>query len=174
MRRAGEADMKVWAAVALVLALSAPAAHADDLQKAFDAVSLSLKKDGGGLAPSYDACPKKDPDDNWEYAGSSVVVFINQSDRAILVNAGFCNGGNGSAQHLVIIQNGTADLISDVGLQDMSFLADHMYLDGGSIVLYGSRWLKNDPHCCPSRKATLEYNLKTHQQKMTLLPKGAS
>jgi hypothetical protein len=50
----------------------------------------------------------------------------------------------------------------------MSFLASDMYLDGDTLKLYGSRWLKTEPHCCPSKKATLEYNLKTHRHKFTI------
>ena len=119
----------------------------------------------------YASCPKANLD-GWEYVGSSTVVFINEADAAVLVNVGLCNGGNGSGQYLAVIQNGTANIVTDIGLADMEFLADRMYVDGDSVFLYGSRWLKNDPHCCPSRKATLEYNLKTHQHKLTLAPKS--
>ena len=159
--------MKLWATAALAFLLSVAAAHADDLQKAFDAVGATLQKDGGGLVPLYAACPKKNADP-WLYVGSSVVVFFSETDRAILVNAGLCNGGNGSAQYLVIIENGVATL-ADVGLKDMSFLADNMYAEGNTLSLYGNRWLNNDPHCCPSKKAILEYNVKTHQRKLTIV-----
>ena len=166
--------MRLWAAAALAIALSVAGARADNLQNAFDTVTAYLKKDDSGLVQFYDACPKKNADDEWLYAGSVLVVFINATDRAILVNAGQCNGGNGSSQYLYVIQRGAAQLVSGLGLADMSFLASNMYVDGDSLSLYGSRWMNNDAHCCPSRKATLEYNLQTHQHKLTLMPKDKS
>jgi hypothetical protein len=160
------ADMRIWAAAALAMILSTAAARADDLQKALDAVNAVLQKDGGGVVALQSSCPKKD-DDSSQYVVSSTVVSVNQADRAVLVDTGDCGGGNGSWQYLVVLQNGAANVVTDAGLGDMSFLADHMYVDGNSLFLYGNRWLKNDPHCCPSKKATLEYNLKTHQHKLT-------
>ena len=87
---------------------------------------------------------------------------------AVLVDPGHCNGGNGSAQYLVIGHGGGARVVTDADIQDMSFLALNMYLDGNALKLYGNRWLKTDPHCCPSQKATLEYDLKTHRHKFTI------
>ncbi|HTW53914.1 MAG TPA: hypothetical protein VME45_18640 [Stellaceae bacterium] len=160
--------MRVWAAAALAVLLSMVAARADELQKAFDAVNAVLHEDRyhSGLVSLRSACPKRE-DNPWQFVTSSTVVFINETDRAILVDSGYCNGGNGSGQHLVIIQNGAAKVISDAGIEDMSFLAVSMYSEAGSLFLYGDRWLTTDPHCCPSKKATLEYNLKTHQHKFT-------
>jgi len=103
-----------------------------------------------------------------EWAASATVAEINETDRGILIDSGRCNGGNGSGQYLVILQDGAARVVTDAGIKDMSFLASNMYLDGDVLTLYGNRWLKTDPHCCPSRKATLEYNLKTHQHKLTI------
>lgn len=158
--------MRLCAAAALAVLLSTVAARADELQKAFDAVSAVLQKDGGGVVRFLSSCPKNN-DDPWEYVVSSTIVFINDADRAVLVDTGHCNGGNGSGQYLVVIQNGAANAVTDVGIGDMSFLADHMYVDGNSLSLFGNRWSKNDPHCCPSKKTILEYDLKTRQHKYT-------
>jgi hypothetical protein len=164
--------MKIWSATALAMLLSVGSAHADMLQTAFDALNGMLKVCGGGLVLYQASCHQPlDPNDNREYLGSSTVVFIDKSDQAVLINTGLCNGGNASVQHLVVIQNGEPNIITNIGIQDMNFLADHMYADGSSIVLYGSRWMQNDPHCCPSRKAMLEYNIKTQEHKLTLQPK---
>jgi hypothetical protein len=160
--------MRVWAAAALAVLLSTVAAHADDLQKAFNAVNALLHEDHRGLVALRGACPDKD-DAPWQFVTSSTVVFINEADRAILVNSGYCNGGNGNGQHLVVIENGAAKVVIDAGVEDMNFLAVSMYSEGGSLFLYGDRWLTGDPHCCPSKKATLEYNLETHQHKYTNL-----
>jgi hypothetical protein len=136
---------------------------------------VRLKGDGGGLVLYRASCRQPlDFDDNRQFVGSSTVVFVNKSAQAVLVNAGLCNGGNGSMQYLVVIQNGEAKVIDGLGIADMSFLAHDMYVDGDSLFLYGSRWVNKDPHCCPSREATLEYNLKTHQHKLTLAPKNKS
>lgn len=156
--------MRIWAAAALAVLLSTVAAHADELQQAFDAVGAIVKKDGG-LVLRQASCPKNN-DNPGQYVVSSTVVSVSKTDHAVLVAAD-CGGGNGSWQYLVVIQNGAAHVVTDAGIEDMSFLADRMYADGDSVFLNGSRWLSNDPHCCPSKKATLEYNLKTHQHKLT-------
>lgn len=164
--------MKIWSAAALAMLLFVGSAHADVLQTAFDALNARLKTDGGGLVLYQASCRHPlDPDDDREFVASSTVVFINKSDQAVLIDTGLCSGGNGSGQHLVVVQNGEPSIITDIGIQDMNFLAEHMYADGDSLFLYGSRWLQNDPHCCPSRKATLEYNIKTQEHKLTLVPK---
>ena len=157
--------MRIWAAAALAVLLSTVAAHADELQQAFDAVGAIVKKDGG-LVLRQASCPKNN-DNPGQYVVSSTVVSVSKTDHAVLVDAADCGGGNGSWQYLVVIQNGAAHVVTDAGIEDMSFLADRMYADGDSVFLNGSRWLSNDPHCCPSKKATLEYNLKTHQHKLT-------
>jgi hypothetical protein len=163
--------MRAWAA-AVVILLSAGGARADVLQTAFDAVNARLKTSDRGLVLYQASCRHPlDPSDSREYVGSSTVVFIDKSGQAVLINTGLCNGGNASVQHLVIIQNDQANIVTNIGIEDMNFLADNMYADGDKLSLYGSRWLQNDPHCCPSRKATLEYNIKTQEHKLTLLPK---
>jgi hypothetical protein len=161
--------MKLAAAGLFIAVMGAAGtAHADSLQSAFAAVSNSLKPHGGGLAPLYAACPKSNNDD-WQYIGSAVFVPISQTDSAVLVNTGWCNGGNGSGQYLVINRAGVARLITDAGIADMSFLATNAYLSDDTLTLYGNRWLPDDPHCCPSKKANLEFNLKTGSRKLTIL-----
>ena len=158
--------MRIWAAAALAVLLSTVAARADELHQAFDAMGAIVKKDGG-LVLRQASCPTNN-DNPGQYVVSSTVVSVNNTDRAVLVDTGDCGGGNGSWQYLVVILNGAAHVVTDAGIEDMSFLADHMYAEGDSVFLNGNRWLSNDPHCCPSKKATLQYNLKTRQHKLTI------
>jgi hypothetical protein len=161
--------MKIAAfgALAILVAMTG-SARADDIQNAFAAVNVLLEKDGGGLVARQALCPKG-YDNSVEWAASATFVEISEADRAILVDSGHCNGGNGSGQYLVIIQGGAARVVTDAEIQDMSFLASNMYVDGDTLTLYGNRWLKTDPHCCPSKKATLEYNLKTRRHTFTIV-----
>jgi hypothetical protein len=153
-------------AVAIIVAM-AGSARADDVQSAYAAVNVLLQQEGGGLVARQALCPPGH-DNTVEWAASATVVEINETDRAILVDSGHCNGGNGSGQYLVVLQGGAARVVTDAGINDMSFLASNMYLDGDVLTLYGNRWLKADPHCCPSKKATLQYNFKTHRHKLTI------
>lgn len=164
--------MKIWSAIPLAMLLSVGAAHADVLQTAFDALNATLKFGRSGLLLYQASCHHPlDPDDNREFVESSTVVFVNKSDQAVLIDGHRCDGGNEHRQHLVVIQNGAPNVITNIGIQDMNFLAEGMSAEGDSLRMYGSRWLQNDAHCCPSRKATLEYNIKTQEHKLTLLPK---
>jgi hypothetical protein len=163
--------MRLWVAAVLAILLPMTAARADVLQTAFDALNARLKSDGGLVLFQASCRHPLDFNDNRQFVGSSTVVFINKSDQAVLIGTGLCNGGNGSGQYLVVIQNGEPNIVTNIGIQDMNFLADHIYAEGDSVFMYGSRWLKNDPHCCPSKKATLEYNIKTQEHKLTLVPK---
>jgi hypothetical protein len=153
--------------LAAVAGMASPA-HADGLNGAYAAVSTRLQAHGGGLAPLYAACPKTH-NDGWEYVGSALFVPISQTDSAVLVNTGSCNGGNGSGQYLAIDHGGVARLITDARLADMSFLATNAYFNDDTLTLYGNRWLPDDAHCCPSKKANFEFNLKTGSRKLTVL-----
>jgi hypothetical protein len=162
--------MKIAAIGALAILLATMgSARADDIQTAYLAVNVLLQRSDGGLVSRKSLCPKKhrSTEGRWEFASSATVVSINDSDSAVLVDTGECYGGNGSGQYLVIIQNDAASVVTDAGIEDMSFLADHMYAEDDSLFLYGDQWLTTDAHCCPSKKATLEYNLKTHQHTLT-------
>jgi hypothetical protein len=156
-----------FAAFAVALGMGGPA-FADGLQSAFAAVGSDLQAKGGGLAALNGACPKSN-NDEWEYLASALFVPISAADSAVLVNTGRCNGGNGSGQYLVLNQGGTARVVKDAGIADMSFLATNAYFIDGVLTLYGNRWLPADAHCCPSKKATLEFNLKTGSRKLTVL-----
>lgn len=155
------------ASLALLIA-SAPLAHADGVQSAFGAVGGQLQAKGAGLAPMLAACPKGH-DDDWQYVGSALFVPTSPTDSAVLVNTGQCNGGNGSGQFLVLNRGGAARLVNDKTIGDMSFLATDAYFRDGVLTLYGNRWLPNDPHCCPSKKANLEFNLATGARKLTVV-----
>jgi hypothetical protein len=157
----------VFGALVLLAAMTG-SARADDIQTAYAAVNSLLQKDGGGLVARHALCPQGQ-DNSVQWAASATVVEINETDRAILVNSGQCGGGNGSGQYLVIVQRGSARVVTDAGIEDMSFLASNMYLDGDTLTLYGDRWLNSDPHCCPSKKARLEYDLKTRRHKLAIV-----
>ncbi len=104
----------------------------------------------------------------YEYVTDTQIVPINASSNAILLNSEMCGGGNKNGQYLVITRNGTARVVTDAEIGDMSFLGKITHVEGGIIYLSGMRWLKNDPHCCPSKKAVLEYNIKTYKHRFTL------
>jgi hypothetical protein len=120
-------------ALAVVLAATCPA-RPDDLQSASAAVSARLQSKGGGLAPLYASCPKSN-NDEWEYVGSALFVPISQTDSAVLINTGRCDGGNGSGQYLVMSQRGVARVITDARIADMSFLATNAYYFEDTLTL---------------------------------------
>ena len=150
-----------------VLLMSVSPSKADDLRNAQRAVSALLKKNGGGLVAQSNLCPKRN-NDEWEYVENSQIVPINGSSNAILIDSRWCNGGNKHGQYLVIAQNGSTRVVTNAEIDDMSFIGQISRVEGTSVFLTGYRWLPNDPHCCPSRKATLEYNIRTGQHKFTL------
>jgi len=151
-----------------LLLASSSLAHADGVQSAFGAVGVRLQSKGGGLAPMLASCPKSN-NDNWQYVGSALFVPISPTDSAVLVNTGHCDGGNGAGQYLVLNRGGGAKLVNDSTIGDMSFLATNAYFLDGTLTLYGDRWLPDDPHCCPSKKANLEFNLATGARKLTVI-----
>ncbi len=161
--------MKLTILGSLIILLSTSCfAHADGVQSAFGVVGGRLQSHGGGLAPLLGACPQSN-NDNWQYVGSALFVPISATDSAVVVNTGQCDGGNGSGQYLVINHGGAARIINDATIGDMSFLATGAYFIDGVLTLYGNRWLPNDAHCCPSKKANLEFNLATGSRKLTIL-----
>jgi len=68
----------------------------------------------------------------------------------------------------VVAQNGKSVVVTSAEIGDMSFLGKITHVDGDIIFLSGMRWLANDPHCCPSKDAVLEYNIKTHEHRFKL------
>jgi hypothetical protein len=146
---------------------------ADDLQSSREAVSQLLKKEGGGLVAQESKCPKKIVN-LWEFVTDTQVVPINASSNAILINSEMCGGGNKNGQYLVVAQNGKSEVITNAEIGDMSFLGKITHVDGDIIYLSGMRWLENDPHCCPSKDAVLEYNVKTHKHGFKLTANRAN
>ena len=47
----------------------------------------------------------------------------------------------------------------------MSFIAQQMSASDGVVSLYGSRWMPDDAHCCPSKEGTLEYDTKNKKHR---------
>ena len=161
--------MKLAAVGALLIVMSAAcSAHADGLQSAYSAVGNMLKFQGGGLAPLYASCPKN-AGEHWDYVSSALFVPISQTDNAVLINGGLCDGGNLSIQYLILNQHGNARVVTDAGIADMSFIATGAYFCDDKLTLVGNRWLPSDPHCCASKRATLEFNLKTGDRKLTIV-----
>jgi hypothetical protein len=114
------------------------------------------------------ATPRKNPQSRAQ------VVPINASSNAILINSEMCGGGNKNGQYLVVAQNGKSEVITNAEIGDMSFLGKITHVDGDVIYLSGMRWLENDPHCCPSKDAVLEYNVKTHKHGFKLTANRAN
>jgi hypothetical protein len=164
--------MKTAVALAILLA-TVSAARADDVQPAYAAVNDLFREEGGGLVSRQALCPKKN-NENWGYATSATVAAIDDKDSAVLVDALQCSGGNLHGQFLVVVQAGSAHVVRDIGIGDMSFIADRMEADGDKLFLYGYHWLDSDGHCCPSKRATLEYDLKSGRHKLTVVGNNKS
>jgi uncharacterized protein/predicted aspartyl protease len=151
---------------------SAKSVLADDLRNAQNSIGSLLQKNGGGLAANQKGCPSIDisdrANDGWEYVEKTQSVAINETSTAILIDSEMCNGGNGYGQYLVITESGSARVITNAEIADMSFLGSISRVEENSVILTGHRWGPNDPHCCPSREATLEYDIRTGQHKFTL------
>jgi hypothetical protein len=130
------------------------------------------RKDGGGLVGSINLCPSlnisESLDQDWQYVAKSQIVSINSTDNAILIDSELYNGGNGYGQYLVIVQKSKAKVITNAEIHDMSFLGNISRVEDHTVYLEGYRWEPNDAHCCPSREATLEYNIRTGQHRFTL------
>lgn len=155
----------VWVFAAIIGLTGA--ARADGLQSAYGAVGNLLHARGGGLASFYASCPQN-ADTLWQYVTSALYVPISQNDSAVIINIGHCDGGNGSGQYVVLNQRGATRLLDDPRIGDMSFLATSADFYEDTLTLRGNRWLESDPHCCPSKKAELEFNLKTGARKFTV------
>jgi hypothetical protein len=140
---------------------------ADDLKSSREAVSRFLEKDDGGLVAQQSECPKK-AGNLWEFVTDAQIVPINTTSNAILINSEMCGGGNKNGQYLVITQHGKSEVVTNAEIGDMSFLGKLTHVDGDVVYLSGKRWLENDPHCCPSRDAVLEYNIKTRKHRFNM------
>ncbi len=137
------------------------AATADDLQKARSAVNALLVKDGSGLAPSKALCPNV-TGNLQEYVTRIEFVPVTATTNALLLSSETCGGGNKHGQYLYISKSwGGGDLVTDAEIGDLSFLGVISHVDGDTVYLSGNRWMPTDPHCCPSKKGILSYNVST-------------
>jgi hypothetical protein len=147
----------------LLLGLACTPACADDLQKARSAVNSFLVKDGGGLVSSKALCPPA-VGNLQEYVTRIEFVPVNATTNALLLSSEMCGGGNKHGQYLYISKSwGGGDLVTDAEIGDMSFIGSISHVEGDTVYLFGNRWMPNDPHCCPSKQGTLEYNVTTKQ-----------
>jgi len=135
-------------------------------------VDRALKGEGGGLVARETVCPRT-PGDMTEYVTRMALVPVGDSSDAILIDSGMCGGGNKHGEYLVIARHGKSQLVTDAEIGDMSFLGEISHVDGNKIYLSGNRWLPDDPHCCPSRQAVLEYDADTGKHSFKLAPKKA-
>jgi hypothetical protein len=148
-------------AVTLFLVVACTPALADDLQKTRSAVNTALIKDGGGLVSDKALCPSA-AGNLFEYVTRIEFVPVNATTNALLLSSEMCGGGNKHGQYLYISKSwGGGDLVTDAEIGDMSFIGRISHVEGGAIYLVGNRWMPNDPHCCPSKEGTLEYNVNT-------------
>ncbi len=163
-------------------ALTAPASPATaptknilaaDVLRAQSAIGAVLQRNTGGLATKRSSCPSRDisdrANDGWEFVTGTQAAPIDETSNAILIDSNMCNGGNGHGQYLVISQKGSTRIITDAEIADMSFLGSSIRVEGTSVFLTGVRWGTDDPHCCPSNKATLQYDIRTGQHKFILV-----
>jgi hypothetical protein len=144
-------------------------ARGDELRSAREAVDRALKNDdGGGLVARQSACPQS-ADDGSEYVTRVEIMPVGDSADATLIDSAMCGGGNKHGQYLVVTRHGKSRLVTDAEIGDMSFLGEISRVDGNKVFLSGNRWLPDDPHCCPSRRAVLEYDIETgkHSLKLT-------
>jgi hypothetical protein len=150
-------------AVTVFLVVACTPVLADDLQKTRSAVNTALIKDGGGLVSDKSLCPKA-AGSLIEYVTRIEVVPVDATTNALLLSSEMCGGGNKHGQYLYISKpSGGGDLVNNAEIGDMSFIGRISHVEGGTIYLVGNRWMPNDPHCCPSKDGTLEYNVTTKQ-----------
>jgi clan AA aspartic protease (TIGR02281 family) len=146
---------------------------AADLQKAERALGTFLGKDGGGLVTTRSACPGGESSDDinigWEVVRATEVAPIEGVGNAILIDTSQCGGGNKHGQYLVITRDGSANVITNAEIDDMSFIGRSIRAEGTSLFLPGVRWRPHvDPHCCPFAEATLQYDVKTGKHRFIL------
>ncbi len=144
----------------LVVAACTPVV-ADDLQKERSAVNSFLIKTGGGLVSNKAMCPST-AGNLTEYVTRIEFVPVDATTNALLLSSETCGGGNKHGQYLYIARSwGGGDLVSDAEIGDLSFIGRISHVKDGVLYLVGKRWAPNDPHCCPSTEATLEYDVLT-------------
>ncbi len=134
---------------------------ADDLQKVGSAVNSYLVTTGGSLVSSKAMCPST-AGTLAEYVTRIEFVPVDATTNALLLSSEICGGENKHGQYFYLAKSwGGGDLVNDAEIGDVSFLGAISHVKGEVVYLVGKRWLPNDPHCCPSSEATLEYNVRT-------------
>jgi hypothetical protein len=138
-------------------------AAADDLQKARSAANSYLIQSGAGLVLDKALCPNALAN-AVEYVSRFEGVPINATTTAILLSTEMCGGGNKHGQYFYISKSsGGGDLVTDAEIGDMSFRGRISHAESNIVYFEGERWMPNDPHCCPSKEGTLEYNVVTRK-----------
>ena len=146
----------------MVMDASASDRLSDLLPDVLATANRHLQTVGSGLVGGYEACPQDDRSE-WgvEFVTGYDVKPAGDGAFAVLVDTAQCSGGNKHGQYFAMSGNGgTRLLLTDV-IDDMRFIAENFYVGDGDITFQGHRWLENDPHCCPSQKGLLTYDLAT-------------
>lgn len=130
---------------------------------ALSAVHDHLSKQGSGLVDRHETCPKNDQTEwGFKFVRAIDLKPIDGTRTAVLIDTNQCSGGNESGQYLAIAIGPNAQLILKDFIGDMRFAITQYHVgDNSTLQLKGLRWKENDPHCCPSQKGTLSYNLAT-------------
>jgi hypothetical protein len=152
----------------LVCVLVCTPVSADDLQKVRSAVNSYLLNTGANLVSNKAMCPST-AGNLAEYVTRIEFVPIDATTNALLLSSEMCGGGNKNGQYFFIAKPwGGGDLVSNAEIGDMSFLGTISHVKDEVVYLVGKRWLPNDPHCCPSSEATLEYNVRTKKHDFNI------
>ncbi len=138
-----------------------PASNTNIANKVLD---QSLRKGGGGIVPAQRKCPRN-TDNMLEVPVQTKVAKIDSKRSAVVVYTELCNGGNRSGEYLIITEGNSGQFISDAEIGDLNFTVDKIAVNGNLILLTGSKWQKEDAHCCPSLDGIIEYNLDTKKQR---------
>lgn len=150
-------------------ALLCGAAAGDELQTARGAVARALRKDGGRLVDREARCPT-DVGNLWEYVTrTQSFLFLGRPRRPFSTPR--CGGGNKHGQYLVVVKSGRGELVRDAEIGDMSFIDRITRVEGNVISLSGVRWTLEDPHCCPSMDAVLEYDIARRIHRFKSIPR---
>lgn len=137
-------------------------ASGKSLDSAMRAAHSQLQKGGSGLVDRYEACPQNDQSEwGYEYITAIELKPVDAVTDAVLMDTGQCSGGNQHGQYLAIASPSGARLVLTNVIGDMRFIADRFFVDEGVLRVSGMRWLEDDPHCCPSERGTVQFNLQS-------------
>ncbi|MFP1632520.1 hypothetical protein ACLB6G_12345 [Zhengella sp. ZM62] len=132
------------------------------LAEASRAAHRHLLTEGSGLVGRYAACPGDDRSEwGFEFVEAYDIKPFGASSYAMLIDTRQCSGGNKHGQYFAVSgKNGVRLVLTDV-IGDMRFIIERFHVDWDKIEFLGLRWLENDPHCCPSWKGRMTFDLKT-------------